>query len=201
MYITSEVLFPNRTEKVPYKWRKIPYNLQLNEAELGQRWNATVGQTGVPRSTPAMLPTCENGRLLASHQGEPGSIPGGVAPWIFACVNRAGRCRWSAGFLCDLPFPPPLHSGIASFSHRFTLIASPDLDITSRPNLLTHSEPLVYAMPRAPYNVVCGHGDTKNVAYLERHTPWQLESLGALAWVPGTTQSAAVDICDGPAVY
>ncbi|KAJ8876156.1 hypothetical protein PR048_024065 [Dryococelus australis] len=28
--------------------------------------------------------------------------------WIFACGNRAGRCRWSAGFLVDLPFPRPL---------------------------------------------------------------------------------------------
>ncbi|KAJ8871571.1 hypothetical protein PR048_027897 [Dryococelus australis] len=26
---------------------------------------------------------------------------------IFACANPAGRCRWSAGFLEDLPFPPP----------------------------------------------------------------------------------------------
>ncbi|KAJ8894547.1 hypothetical protein PR048_007204 [Dryococelus australis] len=35
-------------------------------------------------------------RLLASHIGEPGSIPSGVAPRIFACGNRAGRCRWLA---------------------------------------------------------------------------------------------------------
>ncbi|KAJ8870633.1 hypothetical protein PR048_029656 [Dryococelus australis] len=35
-------------------------------------------------------------------------------------VNRvqspAGRCRWSAGFLGVLPFPPPLHSGAAPYS-------------------------------------------------------------------------------------
>ncbi|KAJ8867268.1 hypothetical protein PR048_031067 [Dryococelus australis] len=41
-------------------------------------------------------------RLLASHQGEPGSISGGVAPRIFECGYRAGRCRWTAGFLGDL---------------------------------------------------------------------------------------------------
>ncbi|KAJ8893905.1 hypothetical protein PR048_006506 [Dryococelus australis] len=35
---------------------------------------------------------------------------------IFACENRAGRCRWSAGFLGDLPFPPPLHSSAAPYS-------------------------------------------------------------------------------------
>ncbi|KAJ8877588.1 hypothetical protein PR048_022043 [Dryococelus australis] len=35
---------------------------------------------------------------------------------IFACGNRPGRCRWSAGFRGDLPFPPPLHSGAAPYS-------------------------------------------------------------------------------------
>ncbi|KAJ8891776.1 hypothetical protein PR048_004329 [Dryococelus australis] len=33
------------------------------------------------------------------------SIPGGVTAGIFARGNRAGRYRWSAGFLGDLPFP------------------------------------------------------------------------------------------------
>ncbi|KAJ8882051.1 hypothetical protein PR048_018539 [Dryococelus australis] len=35
---------------------------------------------------------------------------------IFACGNRAVRCRWSAGFLGDLPFPLPSHSGAFSYS-------------------------------------------------------------------------------------
>ncbi|KAJ8873772.1 hypothetical protein PR048_024606 [Dryococelus australis] len=74
-------------------------------------------------------------RLLASQLGEPGSIPGGVAPRIFACAHRhrAGRCRCSAGFLGDLPFPPPLHSGDAQHPPRFTLIGSQDSDVESRP--------------------------------------------------------------------
>ncbi|KAJ8881489.1 hypothetical protein PR048_017970 [Dryococelus australis] len=33
---------------------------------------------------------------------------------IFARGNRARRCRWSAVFLGDLPFPPPVHSGAIS---------------------------------------------------------------------------------------
>ncbi|KAJ8868621.1 hypothetical protein PR048_030160 [Dryococelus australis] len=37
---------------------------------------------------------------------------------IFACGNRAGRCRWSVGFLGVLPFPPPFHSGAAPYSPR-----------------------------------------------------------------------------------
>ncbi|KAJ8866632.1 hypothetical protein PR048_032492 [Dryococelus australis] len=35
---------------------------------------------------------------------------------IFACGNHAGRCRWLAGFLVDLPFPPPFHSDAAPYS-------------------------------------------------------------------------------------
>ncbi|KAJ8893947.1 hypothetical protein PR048_006548 [Dryococelus australis] len=38
--------------------------------------------------------------------------------------NRAGWRRWSTGFLVDLPFPPPLHSGAASYTPDFTVIGS-----------------------------------------------------------------------------
>ncbi|KAJ8896133.1 hypothetical protein PR048_001476 [Dryococelus australis] len=38
----------------------------------------------------------------------------------------AGLCRWSAGFLWDLPFPTALYSGIAPYSPHFTLIGSQD---------------------------------------------------------------------------
>ncbi|KAJ8894430.1 hypothetical protein PR048_007084 [Dryococelus australis] len=39
---------------------------------------------------------------------------------IFACGNRAGRCRLSAGFLGNLPSPPPppFHSGAAPYSPK-----------------------------------------------------------------------------------
>ncbi|KAJ8891255.1 hypothetical protein PR048_010771 [Dryococelus australis] len=42
------------------------------------------------------------------------------------------RCRWSAGFLGDLPFPPPLHSGAAP-SH----LISPSLHSTKLTQILT----------------------------------------------------------------
>ncbi|KAJ8896242.1 hypothetical protein PR048_001585 [Dryococelus australis] len=64
--------------------------------------------------------------LLVSHLGEPGSIPGRVTPDF---------CKWKSwrtmvgGFLGDLPFPPPLHSGAAPFSLNFTLIGSQDLQL------------------------------------------------------------------------
>ncbi|KAJ8877927.1 hypothetical protein PR048_022386 [Dryococelus australis] len=35
-------------------------------------------------------------------------FPARVTPQISACENRTGLCRWSADFLSDLPFPPPL---------------------------------------------------------------------------------------------
>ncbi|KAJ8873561.1 hypothetical protein PR048_024379 [Dryococelus australis] len=53
--------------------------------------------------------------------------------------NRVGRCRWSAGILGDLPFPPSLHYGAAPYSACFTLIGSQDPNVKSRPNLFTHS--------------------------------------------------------------
>ncbi|KAJ8869883.1 hypothetical protein PR048_028892 [Dryococelus australis] len=56
-------------------------------------------------------------RLPASHQGEPGSIPGGLRPRIFVCGNRAGGCYRSAGFLGDLPSTPcPFIPALPPFS-------------------------------------------------------------------------------------
>ncbi|KAJ8869958.1 hypothetical protein PR048_028969 [Dryococelus australis] len=39
---------------------------------------------------------------------------------IFAYGDRAGRCCCSAGFLGDLPFPPPFHSGASPYSPQST---------------------------------------------------------------------------------
>ncbi|KAJ8894580.1 hypothetical protein PR048_007244 [Dryococelus australis] len=68
-----------------------------------------------------------------------------VAEWL-ACSPRTkanlvqspasgiptGRCRSSAGFLGDLPFHVPLHSGAAPYSPLFTLTGSQDLDVILR---------------------------------------------------------------------
>ncbi|KAJ8870476.1 hypothetical protein PR048_029498 [Dryococelus australis] len=78
-------------------------------------------------------------RLHASHQGQLCSLSGKE---ILTRGNRAGRCRWSAGFIGDLPFPRAGHSGAAPFSPRFTPIGSQDLDGVSRPNHLTLSRAL-----------------------------------------------------------
>ncbi|KAJ8867425.1 hypothetical protein PR048_031226 [Dryococelus australis] len=75
-------------------------------------------------------------RLLAFHQGKPGSIPGWVAPDFCMCAP----CRtMPLGFLRDLPFPLRFDFGAAPYSPRFTLISSQDLDVMSRRNLFTRS--------------------------------------------------------------
>ncbi|KAJ8870939.1 hypothetical protein PR048_027241 [Dryococelus australis] len=66
----------------------------------------------------------DTSRILASRLGEPGPIPGRVAPGFSPCGNNAGRCRLSACFLVDLPFPMLLHSGAAPCSPHITHIGS-----------------------------------------------------------------------------
>ncbi|KAJ8867509.1 hypothetical protein PR048_031311 [Dryococelus australis] len=84
--------------------------------------------------------------LLSSDLGEPGSIPGGGNSWILACGNRGGQCRWSAGFLGDLPFTP---SSLHRTSPRFTLVGFQDLYVKSCPDIFTrpfiHSECIIVA--------------------------------------------------------
>ncbi|KAJ8874133.1 hypothetical protein PR048_024975 [Dryococelus australis] len=61
-------------------------------------------------------------------------------PRIFACMNHAGRCRWLAGFLGDLPSPPgSCNPGAGPYSSHFTLIGSQGHVVKSSPNLSTHS--------------------------------------------------------------
>ncbi|KAJ8872123.1 hypothetical protein PR048_025725 [Dryococelus australis] len=56
-------------------------------------------------------------KMYRDH-GQPARLP----PWRTGfnprpgCGNRAPRCRWSAGFLGDLPFRPHFHSGAAPYS-------------------------------------------------------------------------------------
>ncbi|KAJ8883136.1 hypothetical protein PR048_014976 [Dryococelus australis] len=57
-----------------------------------------------------------------------------LSPWKSTSIIR---CRWSAGFLRDLPFHPPLHSDTAPFFHHFTLIGSQDVVVKNHQNLST----------------------------------------------------------------
>ncbi|KAJ8877710.1 hypothetical protein PR048_022165 [Dryococelus australis] len=75
------------------------------------------------------------GRLHCSPptKGEPGHSR------IFASGKRVRRCHCSAGFLGDLPFLPPLHSGTAQFSPHFNVIGSQDI-VKSHLNSLNSPE-------------------------------------------------------------
>ncbi|KAJ8888363.1 hypothetical protein PR048_007853 [Dryococelus australis] len=98
--------------------------------------------------------------LLASHQGEPGSIPSWITPgFFFACGNRAGRCRWSAGFLGDLPFPPPpppFHFGAAPCS---TQSPSSALKTSLLRAAQISSLTLLPGLTHSPFHCLCAQGD------------------------------------------
>ncbi|KAJ8877402.1 hypothetical protein PR048_021856 [Dryococelus australis] len=77
--------------------------------------------------------TCSPSTMAIRVQSPAGSLR------IFACRYSARRCRWSAGFLGDLPFPPPYSFQRCSILISVTLIGSQDLVVKSRTNLFTHS--------------------------------------------------------------
>ncbi|KAJ8866079.1 hypothetical protein PR048_033603 [Dryococelus australis] len=89
-----------------------------------------------------VLPRCDNRpinqmvRLLASHLCEPGSIPGELPPDFR--VLESGLTTRDGGIFSGISlFPPPLHSGAAPHSPRFTLTSSQDLAVKSSPNIFT----------------------------------------------------------------
>ncbi|KAJ8877964.1 hypothetical protein PR048_022427 [Dryococelus australis] len=114
----------------------------VHKGDIGRRINGPIALTRKTPCSSCCVYECSMWgrcgvvvRLIASHLGEPGYIP--------------GRCRWSASFLGDLPFRQPLHSSAAPHSPRFTLIGSQDLDVKSCPNPST-----LLVSARAKFN--CG---------------------------------------------
>ncbi|KAJ8869199.1 hypothetical protein PR048_030771 [Dryococelus australis] len=77
-------------------------------------------------------------RLLASHLGEPDSLPSG-------------------GFLGDIPFPPPLHPGATPYSPRFALIGSQEPGVTSLTILIARSFSNTTRASWRSYKPLCSH--------------------------------------------
>ncbi|KAJ8876006.1 hypothetical protein PR048_023914 [Dryococelus australis] len=116
-------------------------------------------------------------RALAFRQGEPGFDSRWGRCRILTCRNRAGRGRWSAGFLWDLPFPWPPRSGAATFPPRVASPSSALKEPQCAPSILiyentsyprreyTHTtvSKCVYelhiAKGRFHYRVLCERGD------------------------------------------
>ncbi|KAJ8891038.1 hypothetical protein PR048_010547 [Dryococelus australis] len=84
-------------------------------------------------------PDCEQGcpavSLLASHQSDPGSIPGRVTP-DFRMWESCRMMPLVGGFSRGSPVSPALSFRRCS---SITYIGSQDLDVKSRPDLFTHS--------------------------------------------------------------
>ncbi|KAJ8893489.1 hypothetical protein PR048_006087, partial [Dryococelus australis] len=83
---------------------------------------------------------CQGGVSLARRDNAPQLLAPVIGAGTHVSSNsasaeNAGRCRWSVGFLGDLPFPPPLHSSAVPFSPRLTLICSQDFVVKSSLNL------------------------------------------------------------------
>ncbi|KAJ8867972.1 hypothetical protein PR048_031781 [Dryococelus australis] len=86
---------------------------------------------GYPKSVPFNAASCNSGTLLQNvilKEDRTTGIPARFPPRrtgfnsqpdhtrIFASENRAGRTRWPACFLGDLPFPSPFYSGAVPLS-------------------------------------------------------------------------------------
>ncbi|KAJ8888548.1 hypothetical protein PR048_008039 [Dryococelus australis] len=85
---------------------------------------------------------------------------------IFACWNRAGRCRWSSGFLDYLLFPPPLHSGASPFSSQ-----TPSLDLKTSKLRAAQISSLLHCEQRVAHGVVRHLGLQFKGIWERRETP------------------------------
>ncbi|KAJ8896249.1 hypothetical protein PR048_001592 [Dryococelus australis] len=59
---------------------------------------------------------------------------------IFASGNRAVRGRWSAGFLWDLPFPPPFHSGCSIPQSHSSALSGPNMSYAMKKSLQVYEK-------------------------------------------------------------
>ncbi|KAJ8890742.1 hypothetical protein PR048_010251 [Dryococelus australis] len=75
-------------------------------------------------------------RLASSPPTKANRVQSRPGQRMLASGNRAGRCRWSAGLLGDLPppMPPPQFRRLSIFT-LITLISSEDLAVKSSPNI------------------------------------------------------------------
>ncbi|KAJ8869336.1 hypothetical protein PR048_030911 [Dryococelus australis] len=91
--------------------------MRMIEVNMERHRYEGAGETGYPRENP---PT--NGercgvvvRLLSPLPRQTGFDSRRGRSRIFACENRAGRCRWSAGFLGIIPLLPPRPRSVLTF--------------------------------------------------------------------------------------
>ncbi|KAJ8897146.1 hypothetical protein PR048_002492 [Dryococelus australis] len=104
---------------------------------VGDEHFRRVGRKAVPRwdTETGCAQPARSVYLISSLWVDPGNVMVTAERWtwfdsrrgrsrIFARGDRAGRCRWSAGFLGDILFSPPLNPSGSPYSPSFTLIGS-----------------------------------------------------------------------------
>ncbi|KAJ8892195.1 hypothetical protein PR048_004775 [Dryococelus australis] len=143
-----------------------PAPARLNEVTMEQRRNVRVGEMEVPREI--RRPTTI-------------SIPGKVVPGVFAHWSRAGKYRWSVGFLGYLPFIRPcilalLRSNLAAVSSviknpllRATQVFELSPSWTGDPDEV-HFEPPILKVPNL---------DPRSATIVDKSAPDEYSRLGA----------------------
>ncbi|KAJ8872649.1 hypothetical protein PR048_026258 [Dryococelus australis] len=166
----------SNSHKIPYDRVKRCRERKIN-INTSERVNADVfTQNKRPCPQHSRTPFFFN-RPLASHQGEPGSFPGRVTK-IFACGNRAGRCRWSAGFFSGIsrfprPFIPALlhtHFALPSSALKSSLLRA--AQISSLAHSFTVRKLLLHYLGLKI--VECAHAPMQNGVSGQQHVETSL---------------------------
>ncbi|KAJ8876690.1 hypothetical protein PR048_021137 [Dryococelus australis] len=117
----SPLASPPQANRVRYPVASLPYLFMRESWRTMMLWSA--GFPGIFRTLPPSYlhsGAAPNVILIGSQDFAVRKLRTGFntrqGHRIFASGNRAGRCRCSAGFLGDLPFPPPFNSGTAPYS-------------------------------------------------------------------------------------
>ncbi|KAJ8873688.1 hypothetical protein PR048_024520 [Dryococelus australis] len=145
-----------RPRREPNPAWSIPYPFIFSEKltpSLPRCVDETLSPTNLPTYVPNItisIPRWGSGgfavSLLASHQGEPGSIPGRVTPMWGSCRTMPLVGGFSRGY----PVSPALSFRRCSLLTSITLIAYCDLAVKSHPNLFKQSAVFVTDL-----NIVC----------------------------------------------
>ncbi|KAJ8895356.1 hypothetical protein PR048_000688 [Dryococelus australis] len=111
--------------------------IPLSQGKSKIKFPPSVGGYAERTSNPPAAAVAERLDCSPPTTGNWVQSPGGSLLNFSTRESCRAICRWAAGFLRDLPFPPPCHYGAAPFSPHFILFGSYDLVIKSRPNLST----------------------------------------------------------------
>ncbi|KAJ8890875.1 hypothetical protein PR048_010384 [Dryococelus australis] len=127
-------------------------------------------------------------RLARSPPTKANRVRSPSGPRDFASGNHALRCHWSADFLGDLPFYPPLHSGGAPYSPQSSALKTSVLraaQISSLTHLIRwHAAKRDFASPRKGILGSAGPSGAIVIGTLCHHPPPSAVPLPGVAHPP-----------------